>query len=173
MKKLLSNKKTSIILAVITVVVLAFYIYMLARPISYGMTYHNEMVYAGQTFEGIMKFKSDNTVLNDNTNFDEEITSRYYYKNGYVFFTLAETDEEYEEEIAMIDENFDEAVESPFYAAKINAFKQTYAGPDGYTTIYTCKGAIIFAIAGGVVSLALIALTASSLILSKKAKSEK
>lgn len=34
MRKFLSNKKTTIILLAVTVVMLAFYIYMIARPIS-------------------------------------------------------------------------------------------------------------------------------------------
>jgi hypothetical protein len=39
-------------------------------------------------------------------------------------------------------------------------------------TTYTCKGAIIFAIGGGIDRLLLIALTAFSFVLSKKAKNK-
>lgn len=39
MKNLLSNKKTAIVLLVATILLLGFYAYMLARPISYGMAY--------------------------------------------------------------------------------------------------------------------------------------
>ena len=97
MKNLLSNKKTAIILLVASILLLGFYAYMLARPISYGMAYHNETEYEGGVFEGTMKFYSDKTMVNTNTNFEEEIESRYYYKYGYVFFTMAETDEAYDE----------------------------------------------------------------------------
>ena len=173
MKRVLSHTKTAIILLIVTVLFLGFYAYMLARPISYGMGYHNKTEYAGAVFEGTLTFYPDGKVINKNTNFQKALEDYYYYKNGYVFTLMAQTEAEYDAEVAYINENFEKAVAAPFYASRINAFRQTYIAPDGNTSIYTCKGATVFAIAGGVVSLALIALTASSFILSKKAKSEK
>ena len=170
MKKILSFSKTATILLLVTVICLGVYVYMLARPISYGMSYHNETLYMGVAFEGTLKFYPDGKVLNKNTNFEEEMEYYYYYKDGYVFSLLAQTDEEYEAEVAYIDENFETAVATPFYAAKINAFRQVADGMDEYVTTYTCTGAIVFAIVGGVVEAALIALTLASLKLSKKAK---
>jgi hypothetical protein len=172
MKKVLSYTKTTIILLAVTVLFLGFYVYMLARPISYGMSYHNETVYEGVTFEGTLKFGTNGKVLNKNSTFKEAFENYYYYKDGHVFTLMAKNDVDYEAETAYINKNFDEAVASPFYAARINAFRQINVAPDGYTTTYTCNGAVIFAIAGGVGALALIALTASSFVLSKKAKSE-
>ena len=168
MKNLLSNKKTAIVLLVATILLLGFYAYMLARPISYGMAYHNETEYEGGVFEGTMKFYSDKTMVNTNTNFEEEIESRYYYKSGYVFFTMAETDEAYDEEVDYINKNFDEAIEMPFYADEINAFRLVATEGDGYITVYTCTPAIVFAIIGGVVEAALIGLTVVSFLLLKK-----
>lgn len=156
----------------ITVLFLGFYAYMLARPISYGMNYHNETVYEGVEFEGTLKLYPDGKMLNKNTNFEEALENYYYYKDGYVFTLMAQTDAENEAEIATINANFDEAVATPFYAAKINAFKQAYVGPDGYAVTYTCTVAIIFAVAGGVVALVLIVLAVSSFVLTKKAKSK-
>lgn len=173
MKNILSYTKTAIILLLVTVHSLGFYAYMLARPISYGMSYHNKTVYKGVPFEGTLKFYPDGKVLNDNTNFEEAFEDYYYYKDGYVFTLMAETDEEFEAEVAHINDNFDEAVASPFYAAKINAFGQVAEGMDDYVTTYTCTGAVIFTVAGGVVALALIALTVSSFALSLKAKGKK
>ena len=170
MKKILSCTKTAVILLLVTVLALGFYTYMLARPISYAMPYHNEIVYEGVAFEGTLRFYPDGTVRNKNTNFDEEQNNYYYYKDGYVFALMAETDAEYEAEVAYINENFQEAVAAPFYAAKINAFRQVAVGLDDYVTTYTCTGAIIFAAAGGIVALALIVLTVSSFVLCKKAK---
>ncbi len=168
MKKILSCKKTAIILLIITIISIGCYAYMLAIPISYGMSYHNETVYEGGSFEGTMRFYYGGTMVNSNTNFDEEIKSRYYYKDGYVFFTLAETDKEYEEEIASINENFDEAIKMPFYADEINSFKLVASEGDGYTTVYTCMSAIVFAILGGVIESIFIGLAAVSFILCKK-----
>ena len=173
MKSILSLKKTAIILLIVTIISIGFYAYMLARPISYGMSYHNETVYDGGSFEGTMNFYSDGTMINRNTNFDKELKSRYYYKDGYVFFTLARTDKEYEEEISDINKNFDEAIKQPFYADEINAFQLVAAESDGFTTVYTCVPAIFFAIVGGVVELILVAFTCASFIFCKKSKYKK
>ena len=170
MKKILSCTKTAVILLLVTILALGFYTYMLARPISYAMPYHNKIVYEGVAFEGTLKFYPDGTMHNKNTNFEEEQKNYYYYKDGYIFALMAESDAEYEAEVTYINENFQEAVAAPFYAAKINAFRQVAVGLDDYVTTYTCTGAIVFAIAGGVIALALIVLTISSFALCKKAK---
>lgn len=172
MKNILSCKKTAIILLIITIISFGLYTYMIVRPVSYGMAYHNETVYEGGTFEGRMKFHADGTMVNRNTNFNEDLKSRYYYKDGYVFFTLAKTDKEYEEEIASINENFDEAIKTPFYADEINAFQLVATEGDGFTTVYTCKSAIVFAVVGGVIELALITFTVASAFLCKKKRSD-
>ena len=170
MRRVLSKTKTTIILFIATVLFLVFYTYMLARPISYGMSYHNKIVYEGAAFEGTLKFYPSGKVITDNTNFDEPFENYYYYRDGYVFSLMAVTDEEYEAEVAYINENFDEAVASPFYAAKINAFRQVALGMDEYVTTYTCTGAIIFAAVGGFVALALGATFICSSIFSQKEK---
>ena len=173
MKNILSKTKTAIILLIVTVLLLGSYIWIVANPVTYGMKYRNETVYEGEVFKGSLKYSPDGKVISENTNFDEALEMYYYYKDGYVFNLLATNDEEYEAEVAYINENFDEALASPFYAVKTNAFKQVAAGMDEDATTYTCTGAIVFAVAGGVVVLALIALTGSSFSLSKKAKGKK
>lgn len=170
MKNILSSKKTAIVLAALTVISMIFYVYMIARPISYGMEYHNESVYEGQVFEGTLQFDSDNTVLTRNSNFIEGIESRYYYKNGYIFFMVANTEAEYEKEVDEINADFDQALKTPFYASEINAFRLVSKGIDGYTTVYSCASAIVFAAACGAVELILLGFTAASLILYKKSK---
>ena len=170
MKKILSSGKTAVIFLIVTLLSLGAYVYMIARPISYGMEYRNETVYEGGSFVGIMKFNSDRTMLNENTNFDEAMESRYYYKDGYVFYLLAESDAEYKDEADSIDRNFDEAIKKPFYADEINAFRLVASENDGYETVYTCAPAIIFAIAFGVFELILIGLTSVSFVFWKKEK---
>jgi hypothetical protein len=173
MKKLLSNTKTAIILLIVTVLLTGGYVYLLTRPIAYGMKYRNETVYEGEVFKGSLKYSPDGKVISENTNFDEPFEMYYYYKDGYVFNLVAKNDEEYKSEVAYINENFDEALAAPFYAVKTNAFKQVPVGfEDDDATIYTCKGAIVFAIVGGIDRLLLIALTVSSFVLSKKAKNK-
>ena len=170
MKKFLSCMKTVVILFAVTILSLGFYVYMLARPVSFGMSYHNRTVYEEEVFEGNMKFSSDSTMLTKNTSFNEGFESYYYYKNGYIFFTMAETEEEYQEEVANINADFEGAVNAPFYASKINAFKLVSVGPDGYTMVYTCTPAIVFAVIGGVVELALLGASVVSLTLYIKEK---
>ena len=143
---------------------------MIARPISYGMEYKSKIEYGNQTFEGTLTFDTDGIMHNKNTNFNQGIKNRYYYKNGYVFSLTAETDEAYDVEVAYINENFEEAVALPFYASKINAFRFSPQEIDDHSVIYTCTPAIVFAAVGGVVELSLIALTCFSFILNKKAK---
>ena len=172
MKNILSKTKTAIILLIVTVLLTAGYVYLLTCPIAYGMEYRNETVYEGEVFKGSLKYSPDGKVISENTNFDEPLEMYYYCKDGYVFHLMASNDEEYEAEVAYINENFDEALAAPFYAVKTNAFKQVPAGFENDATIYTCTGAIIFAIVGGIDRLLLIALTVSSFVLSKKAKNK-
>ena len=172
MKNILSKTKTAIILLIVTVLLLGSYVYIIASPVTYGMKYRNETVYEGEVFKGSLKYSPDGKVISENTNFDEPFEMYYYYKDGYVFNLMATNDEEYEAEVAYINENFDEAVASPFYAVKTNDFKQIAVGMDEDATTYTCIGAIIFAIVGGIDRLLLIALTVSSFVLSKKAKNK-
>ena len=114
-----------------------------------------------------MTFSCDGTMVIRNTTFEEEIEAYYYYKDGYVFFLEAQTEEAREEEIAYIDNNFDVAVRSPF-SAETSASKQILTGPDGYTTVYTCKSASVFALVYGVFELVLVGLTFIAFALRKK-----
>ena len=172
MKSLFAYKKTAVFLLVITILTSAVYGYLLTSPIAYGMPYRNETVYDGYSFEGVMYFEANGVLKNCNSTFEEVIESRYYYKGGYVFFLLATTDEEYAQEVAQINANFRGSVDTPFYAAKINAFKVVATGPDGYEMIYTCTPAFYQAAAAGAVILCLAGITVISFMLAKKQKAK-
>lgn len=173
MKKILSNIKTVIGLLAVTTILFGFYIYMIARPVSYGMKYHAEYEYEGVEFEGTMTFNADGSMVNLNTNYDKELISRYYYNDGHIFFTMSETDADYKKEVEWIDSNFEEAVNLPFYAGKINAFRLTLEGPDGFSVDYDCANAVVFAVVAGVIEAMLIALTSVSFVFWKKSKCNK
>ena len=79
MKKFLACTKTAIIFLLVTVLFLGFYAYMLARPISYGMSYYNETTYDGGVFEGTLRYYPDGTVTNKNSNFNYEELTDYYW----------------------------------------------------------------------------------------------
>ena len=153
---------------VLTVLSHGLFMYVFAKPISYEEEYRNGSIYEDDMFEGAMRFYADGTVINRNTNFGEEMKLRYYYKDGYVFITLAETDEEYEEEVAYINGNFEEAINSPFYASRINPFRMVSKGVEGFETIYTCAPAVFLAVALGFAELVLISFTIASFILIRK-----
>ena len=172
MKNILSYAKTAVILLLVTLISLGFYVYMIARPISYGMGYTVKTAYDNVAFEGSITFEPDSTMSISNSTFEIEMKYRHYYKNGYLFSILSTEDEDYETEVNYINENFEEALNTPFYAGKINAFRYIPGSIDSYTTVYTCVPAVIFAAVGGIVEAALAALTCVSFALYKKSKSE-
>ena len=169
-KNKLSCPRFARVILIVTVFTLVIYAYMLLRPVSHGMGYTTETEYFGETFTSTTVFKADNTSVTTNSTVDMELESFYYVKGGYLFFTTATTEEEYKEEVKYINESFEEAKAIPFYSAKVNAFEFVNVGPDGYSIVYTCTSAIVLAIVFGVVELMLIALTATYLVLSQRAK---
>ena len=170
MRKFITHKATAAILAAFTLALVLFSVQIYARPISYGMSYEIVTEYEGEVFEGKLKYYPDGTVVNINTNYEEEMTFYYYYKDGYVFSLVAENEEEYEKEVAAIDENFEMAVRSPFYAAKINVFRQVNEGVDGYTTVYTCHSAITLAVIFGALEVVFLGLSILSFVLRRKGR---
>ena len=172
MKYILSKAKTAIILLLVTVIFLGFYTFLLTRPISYGMKYHNETVYEGIKFEGTFKFYRGGKMVIENDNFDEPFACFYYYENGYIFSLWGETEEEREAERAYIKENFEEMLAKPLASSKMNAFLCTAQDGD-YVETYACKGLFVFAVFGGVLAAALIGFTGSSLVFFQKAKRAK
>lgn len=169
MKKFLTSKKTLTILLVITILMTAFYTYMLARPISYGMEYYVNEKVAGYDFESSIVFGRDNKLVLKNSNFDEPLENYYYYKNGYVFYATIETEEEYKAAVEEINKDWEAAINKPFFATKINAFTLTNSIED-VTVVQHCQGAKTFAIAFGVLEVCLIALTVTAFVLQKKPK---
>ena len=145
MKKLFFNAKTALILLIIAALSLGFLIYFAKRPISYGMSYTNTTEYDGGVFEGTLVFTRDGKQIITNSNLDESIETRYYYKDGYVFFLTATTDEEYDAEVAKICSDIEAAKNAPFYADEISAFRMIATEGDGYETVYTCDSAIAIA----------------------------
>ena len=167
MKKFLSSAKVAAVLLALTIISLGVYTYVLTRPVSYGMSYHVKTEYMGVPYEGTMKFTSDGYLINRNSNFVDVMKSRYYYKDGYVFFLVAEDEEGCQNEIAEINANFEEATKTPFYASEVDAFKLRFSEEDDYSLVYTCNAAVIYAVVFGVIELALIVFTCLAFILSK------
>ena len=172
MKKRISGRTTAAILVAIAIFLLVSGIHAMTSPISYGSDYYHASFYEGDEFSGSMVFYPDNTMAVHNSNLNEEVTFFYYYKDGYVFFTLATTEAEYEAEVAAINADFEGAVNSPFYASKISAFKLSSQGPDGYESVYLCQASIMMAAVQIVVELALIIIAVASVIRCTKKNTE-
>ena len=168
MNKMRSCRITALILAVAALALLVVGVYGMTRPMSYGSDYYHAAFYEGEDFNGTMAFYPDNTMVIRNTNFEEDIKLFYYYKNGYVFFGMSQTEAEFQEEVAAIDADFEGAVNTPFYASEINPFRLSSEGPDGYISVYICQSPVMMAVAWGVVELALIGLAIASVIRGKK-----
>jgi hypothetical protein len=168
MKKVLSTTKAVVKLSITTVVIIFLFFYIISAPLSYGMPYHNTTVYDGMTFEGSMVLHHDGTMRNLNSNLVEELSSLYYYKDGHVFFLEAETQAEYDNEVAEINANFEAAVNTPFYSAKIDLFNIVLSDT-GFAITYSCTSAIVFIVSYCVLMVGLVALTVVSFILRRKA----
>ena len=170
MNKRKSCRITALILAAVAIIILAVGLYGLTRPISYGASYYHATFYSGEDFNGTMIFYPDNTLVISNTNFDEEFACYYYYKDGYAFFIFGETEAEYAAEVAAINEDFAGAVNTPFYASKINAFSHVSEGLDDYKSVYICQISVMMAVLWGAVELVLICFTFGAVVRCKKAK---
>ena len=162
----------ALILVVLAIAVLAVGIYGMTRPLAYGCDYYHAVFYDGEDFNGTMTFYSDNTMVIRNTNFEEDIKFFYYYKNGYVFFGMSQTESEYQEEVAAIDADFEGALNTPFYASKINPFKLSSEGPDGYKSSYLCQSSIMMVVLLVAIELVLIGFGIAPVIFRKKDESE-
>ena len=171
MKKFISDIRVAIVLLAIAVASVAVLLYASLRPVSYGMGYYNSEVYDGIEFKAIHTFGKGKEMTIRSTTFSEELTCYYYYRDGYVFSLGADTEEGYAEEVKTINDDFEAALNAPFYAVRINAFSFISEGPDGYTTVYTCYPAIMLVVVLGGVALIFAALGTLSLVLYRRARS--
>lgn len=177
MKKFLSKMPVMIVFLSLAVVGLVFYIVMLARPISYGMTYSitetataedvgsmtGSGIQVGDEITAKIKFKNDTratltTIIEDSENAIDMWVYRQGNKVAIIGPTLQISEEEYDQYVEQL-----KADEEMFNmsAVEINAFRM--AG-EGETEDMVCNGAIVFAVVWGVVEVALITFGALSLV---------
>ena len=177
MKKFLSKMPVMIVFLSLAVVGLVFYIVMLARPISYGMTYSitetataedvgsmtGSGIQVGDEITAKIKFKNDTKatltiILGENS----ITTEMWIVRMGNKVAMLSAVSE-------MTEEQYNQAVESfkadktlfENSAVEINAFRMT---GEGETEDLVCNGAVVFAVVWGVVEVALITFGALSLV---------
>ena len=177
MKKFLSKMPVMIVFLSLAVVGLVFYIVMLARPVSYGMTYSitetataedvgsmtGSGIQVGDEITAKIKFKNDTratltTIIEDSENAIDMWVYRQGNKVAIIGPTLQISEEEYDQYVEQLKANEEMFNMS---AVEINAFRMT---GEGETEDLVCNGAIVFAVVWGVVEVALITFGALSLV---------
>lgn len=179
MKKFLSKLPVMIVFVVLAVAVLGLYIGMLARPVSYGMTYSGAIPMdpaSEETIDSEMKFINSRIVEATMSDGTESMPMRMWYlRDGNKIITLGPVaSDDSTSGYGMTEEDYNTAVEQYFSAteeektamiemlggyAEINAFTM---GDE--TASLTCTGAIVFTVIMGVVEVALIAFAVLSVV---------
>ena len=192
MKKFLSKMPVMIVFLSLAVVGLVFYIVMLARPVSYGMTYtwnHVVTEEDASTFGEVgtevnmsIKIKNDRKmILTMNTENDGEQIETWIIRNGNKFIMIPEgvsSEKEYEALVEALKANKDEwnALWSgegegmPVFNVNAFSIKVDFYGVD---INMTCTGAIVFASVFGVIEVALITFAILSIIFFTKSNKNK
>lgn len=176
MQKCISCRALLLIKAVVWFVIFALLlgsvIYLAARPISYNMGYHGETNDEYGYFSAERYFTRDNLVIIKNTNYDLPLVGFYYYKDGYVFDLRADTEEQCVEEIELINNGWDDAINELFYSEYINAYKMIFNRPDGVIVTYICSDAIVLTAVSAVASLLAAALSCANFVRYQREKRE-
>lgn len=157
---------------VLFVLLLGCVVYLAARPVSYNMEYYGETDDEYGFFAAHRWYTRDNYVFIENTNYDLPVVGYYYCKDGYAFDLRAETEEQYAEETAEINSEWEEALKVDFYSNRINAYTLTFARPDGAEMVYTCRDAIVLTVVCAAAALAAAGLGYTYFARHQKAKKE-
>lgn len=195
MSKFLSKMWVMVTLVAVSVVLLGSYLYMVARPISYGMWYsysHVEEVSEGQstTIEMSFKFLNDKKLLYKVSN-ESNVTEieMWYVKNGrQVLISFGEeaatettTEEEFDAQLETLKE--DKELWNAIWSGEeipggtvlnASAFKLTphtvSSSSEGSDDAMSCSGAVWYAVIMGIVEVALITFAVLSVIYYIKGK---
>lgn len=199
MKNFLQKKSIMTTLIVLSVLLLAFYIFMLARPISYGMNYTyipsaEEVEETGASGRVVVKFLNDKEVLFSSKMVDSEAETEisitytlWYIRNGNKIYTSItefsktsfNSEEAFNNHVNELKQNDSAAWENIWngnangYLIELNAFKATMT-ISGETQNMTNSGIIWFAVLVGLIEIALITFSILSIIFvcSKSKKEE-
>ena len=175
MKKFLSKMPVMIVFLSLAVVGLVFYIVMLARPVSYGMTYSWSHIVteeeseilgqeAGSEMNMTIKIKNDRkmeqTMISENGGEPIEV---WIIRNGnqFIMIPVTMTEEEYETQVEALKADKDEW--NALWAGEgegmpvfnVNAFS-IKVDLNGVDIDMTCTGAVVFASVFGAIEVALI-----------------
>jgi len=178
MKKLLSKKWFMITSISVAVAVLVFYVGMLVRPISLGMSYKYSETIEGETLTMNLNFTNSKKVEMEIKKEGATVEAEFWYlrHDGVVFIigpTNSMTKADYKAEADYIKNNFKAALqdarENDTYIIidSINAFEAEIEGDK-----LSCNGAVVFTILMGLLEAGLITITVLSTVFTLKKKPE-
>ncbi len=159
MKKFLSKLPVMVTFLAVAVVILALYIGILARPVSYGMKYSGTVSYeVGTTnveYDATYKFKNNKvlSITMTDSNGTTETMDAWYIREGRKVAIAGYSEEAYNDALEEYKAYTQEEKDAFWaeYGININAFK--FYNND---TSFVCAGAIVFAVVMGVIELAVI-----------------
>lgn len=191
MKNFLKKMPVMIVFVALAVIGLLVYIPMLARPISYGMTYVYTHTVTEEDAATLGEEVGTEITMKLNIKNDEKVTmtmltngegdegEAWIVRNGnkFILFPFSWTEEKYRQTVDELKANEEEwnAVwngTSGQLMFEVNAFKITpseFLAQYGYGEM-TCNGAIIFAVLWGVLEVALIVFASLSVVFFVKGK---
>ena len=172
MKKFLGKKPVMITFVALAIVMLVVYIGMLVRPVAIGFTYEGEMAIGSQKMEMAIHVttgsKADVTVKVGGATVELEDV-RYIEHKGKIYILMEDNDDpqtmsdaDYKKVKKDIIKNWDSIEEA---LPEVNAFKM---GNEEMS--FDCAGSVVFAIVGGILTLAVIAGATLSVLYTVKKK---
>ena len=159
MKKFLAKKPVMIAFVAAAVVFLVTYIGLLVRPVAIGFNY--SQTEDGVTISYNFGFKKVEATMTDGKN-EESMEAYYYCQDNIVILDYAnavKNDKDYKEWKKDIQENWNTYKNMGF---EVNAFE--------FNEDYTCVESIVFAVIGGIITVALLTFGTLSVLYFVKGK---
>lgn len=167
MNKFLKKKPVVITLCVLAVLMLAFYIGMMVRPVAVGMSYK------GKTNLGLTKV--DTTIKINNSNKLTKITKNtetehYYFVKGREIVVLWDSGAKLSKEEY---KDLKEDVLGNWSTFKLNKYDVSAFKMEKGSDEFTSNGSIIFAVVGGIITVTLVVFAGLSIAASCKKSKKK
>lgn len=169
MKKFIKKKPVAITVCVLAILMLAFYMYMIIRPVAVGMSYKGELNLGIKKVEATYKINgfSKLTQITENA----EIEYSYFVKGREIVVFLGHdgemNKEDYQDMKERVLKNW-EYYKKLGWVNSVNAFTMEKGGENFIST-----SSIVFAVVGGIVTLTLIIMAGMAIAPSKKKSKKK
>ena len=169
MKKFLKKRPIAITVCVLAILMLAFYLYMVIRPVAVGMSYKGKLDLGITKVDATYKINSFSKLTQITKN--AEIEYSYFVKGREIVVFLGHdgemTKEEYKDMKEAVLNNW-EYYEMLGWVNSVNAFTMGKGGEKFVST-----SSIVFAIVGGIVTATLMVMAGIAIAPSKKKSKKK